>query len=108
MRIVRRQRFDPFDDRRVIDGIGEITGAERPRRGQAEFEVDPDCLRQMTFPFVHADFRLDAQIVDEDGVHVEFTPWTALRRSWPAARLLCSRIRTDSTRPHRMSPCSPP
>jgi len=72
-RIVLLHRFDSFNDRRVINASGEIAELNgRARVGR--IRVDSDCLRQMTFPIRTRRFSFRRQIVDEDGVHLEFTP----------------------------------
>jgi len=67
--VTRTERTNPRDDRRVVDRVGELPGFERTRRRQADVHVDAHRLRELALPFVDADLRIEAQIVNEDLVH---------------------------------------
>ena len=72
MRVVCRKRLHALDHRRVVERVGKIVTGECFRGRQREFEIDQQRLREMLFPGVDADARLDAQFTNEDGVHRGF------------------------------------
>ena len=79
VRVIVRQTLQAPHDRRVIERVGEVARPENLVRGQAELDVEAQRLRQVLFPLVDADARLDAQVVNEDRVHA------GLLRSRPCA-----------------------
>ena len=87
VRMLAGERAQARHDRRVVDRVGELAGFERPRRRQADVEIDADRLRQLPLPRVDADLRLEAQVVDEDRVHVvasKLSRYARLAARWRA------------------------
>jgi hypothetical protein len=69
VRVIGRKRLDALHDRRVIERVGKIVAGECFRGRQRELEIDEQRLREVLFPGVDADARLQAQIMVEDGIH---------------------------------------
>ena len=74
MRMIGGECLQALDDRRIIERVGEIAGAEDFFGRQPELDVETHRLRQLPLPVVDADARLDAKVVNEDRVHAAYNP----------------------------------
>ena len=66
----RREVADAKRDLLVIDGIGDFVAREYRLARQADLQVDGQRLQDVALAPVNADERLDAQVADDDRVHV--------------------------------------
>src|SRR4030095_15586587 len=75
------ERLQPLDHLGVVQRVGDLAGLKRQRRRRGELPIEPHRLRQMPLPVVHADARLDPQIVNKDLVHLAYNPRQILREA---------------------------
>src|SRR4030095_16621742 len=75
------ERLQPLDHLGVVQRVGDLAGLKRQRRRRGELQIEPHRLRQMPLPVVHADARLDPQIVNKDLVHLAYNPRQILREA---------------------------
>ena len=102
VRMVGGESLQALHDRRVVERVGEVAGAEHGIRRQSELDIEAQRLRPLLLPIVDADARLDAQIVDEDRVHAALLESARCRGRARRVPVRCCRSHSN----RRSDPCS--